>query len=161
VLEIKNVNSHSLGVVAIDRRTDRKRNAILIPRNTTLPVTAKRIFRTQKDGQKSILVKIVEGESASPDDCSQIGKCVVRDLPDDLPARTPIEVRFAYQENGRLAVQVNVAGTHRELKHELTRENSLTPEQLNAWRLFITGQPSSELQLHSADDETIVEEEIE
>jgi molecular chaperone DnaK len=161
VLEIKNVNSHSLGVVATDRRTDRKRNAILIPRNTTLPVTAKRIFRTQKDGQKSILVKIVEGESASPDDCSQIGKCVVRDLPDDLPARTPIEVRFAYQENGRLSVQVNVAGTHRELKHELARENSLSSEQLNAWRLFITGQPSSEPQLLLADDETIVEEGIE
>src|SRR6185436_14340987 len=47
-IEIKNVNSHSLGVVATDTRTERKRNAILIPRNTALPVTAKRVFRTQK-----------------------------------------------------------------------------------------------------------------
>ena len=89
----------------------RKRNAILIPRNTPLPVTAKRVFRTQKAGQQSILVQIVEGESASPDDCSQIGKCVVRDLPADLPAQTPIEVRFHYEENGRLTVHVSVAGT--------------------------------------------------
>ena len=44
-----NVNSHSLGVVATDRRTGRKRNAILVPRNTPLPVTAKRVFRTQRD----------------------------------------------------------------------------------------------------------------
>ena len=92
---ITNVNSHSLGVVATDAKTDRKRNAILIPRNTPLPVTAKRVFHTQKAGQKSILVQIVEGESASPDDCSQIGKCVVRDLPPNLPAQTPIEVRFS------------------------------------------------------------------
>ena len=78
---IKNVNSHSLGVVAIDPKTQRRRNAILIPRNTPLPVTAKRVFRTQKADQRSILVQIVEGESSVPDDCSQIGKCVVRDLP--------------------------------------------------------------------------------
>ncbi len=146
LIQVKNVNSHSLGVVATDARTDRKRNAILIPRNTSLPVTAKRIFRTQKAGQKSILVQIVEGESASPEDCSQIGKCVVRDLPADLPAQTPIEVRFAYQENGRLTVNVNVANTTRELKHEIARDNSLTPEQLDAWRLYITGQPSSDVE---------------
>jgi molecular chaperone DnaK (HSP70) len=116
----------------------------LIPRNTPLPVTAKRVFRTQRAAQRSILVRIVEGESASPDDCSQIGKCVVRDLPPELPAQTPIDVRFAYQENGRLTVHVSVAGTGRELKHEITRENSLTPEQLDAWRLYITGQQSTQ-----------------
>ncbi len=140
VIKIKNVNSHSLGVVATDARTGRKRNAVVIPRNTPLPVTAKRIFRTQKAGQSSILVQIVEGESASPDDCSQIGKCVVRDLPRSLPAQTPIDVRFRYEDNGRLTVHVNVAGTDRELRHEITRENTLTQEQLDAWRQYITGE---------------------
>jgi molecular chaperone DnaK len=142
ILQIKNVNSHSLGVVATDQRTERKRNAILIPRNTPLPVTAKRVFRTQRANQRTILVRIVEGESASPDDCSQIGRCVVRDLPLDLPVQTPIEVRFAYQENGRLSVQVTVAGTSHELKHEIARENTLSQEQLDAWRSYITGQQS-------------------
>ncbi len=140
VVKIKNVNSHSLGVVATDAQTGRKRNAVVIPRNTPLPVTAKRIFRTQKTGQSSILVQIVEGESASPDDCSQIGKCVVRDLPRNLAAQTPIDVRFRYEDNGRLTVHVNVAGTDRELRHEITRENTLTPEQLDAWRQYITGE---------------------
>ena len=37
---------------------------------------------------------------------------MVRDLPADLPAQTPIDVRFAYQENGRLTVHVSVAGTN-------------------------------------------------
>jgi len=142
-IRIRNVNSHSLGVVATDANTGRKRNAIVIPRNTSLPVTAKRVFRTQKAGQRSILVQIVEGESASPDDCSQIGQCAVRNLPRELPAQTPIDVRFHYQENGRLTVQVLVENTDRELKHEITRDNSLTQEQLDAWRQYITGQPAS------------------
>jgi molecular chaperone DnaK len=136
---VRNVNSHSLGVVAMDAKTRRPRNAILIPRNTPLPVVARRVFKTQKASQKSILVQIVEGESLSPDDCSQLGKCSVRDLPPDLPAQTAIEVRFRYEENGRLAVTVNVEGTKKELKHDITRENSLTEDQLDSWRKYISG----------------------
>ncbi|MFP6692705.1 MAG: Hsp70 family protein, partial [Pirellulales bacterium] len=136
--DIKNVNSHSLGVVATDPKTQRRRNAILIPRNTPLPVSARRVFKTQRAGQKSILVQIVEGESATPEDCSQIGKCVVRDLPQDLPAETPIDVRFRYLENGRLTIMVKVQGTETELKHEITRENSLTIEQLESWSQYIS-----------------------
>lgn len=138
---IRNVNSHSLGVVATDTKTKRSRNAILIPRNTPLPVTAKRVFKTQKLGQKSVLVQIVEGESASPDDCSQIGKCTVRDLPADLPAQSPIEVRFKYEENGRLTVNVQVADTDIHLHHQITRENSITRDQLDSWRQYISGLP--------------------
>lgn len=142
---IRNVNSHSLGVVAMDAKTRRPRNAILIPRNTPLPVVARRVFKTQKASQKSILVQIVEGESLSPDDCSQLGKCSVRDLPPDLPAQTAIEVRFRYEENGRLGVTVNVEGTKKELQHEITRENSLTQDQLDSWRRYISGlEPAAE-----------------
>jgi molecular chaperone DnaK len=136
---IRNVNSHSLGVVATDAKTRRPRNAILIPRNTPLPVVARRVFKTQKSGQQSILVQIVEGESLSPDDCSQLGKCSVRNLPDNLPNQTPIEVRFRYEENGLLTVTVKVAGADKELKHEITRENTLTTEELDAWRKYISG----------------------
>jgi molecular chaperone DnaK len=138
-LKIRNVNSHSLGVVATDNLTGRKRNAILIPRNTALPVAARRAFRTQKAGQSSILVQIVEGESANPSDCTQIGRCAVRDLPPNLPAESSIDVRFHYAENGRLTVQVSVAGTTKELKHNITRENTLTQEQLDAWRGYVCG----------------------
>jgi molecular chaperone DnaK len=138
---VRNVNSHSLGVVATDSATKRKRNAILIPRNTPLPVTAKRTFKTQKKGQKSVLVQIVEGESASPDDCSQLGKCTIRHLPPNLEPGTPIEVRFRYEENGRLGIQVVVGDTGKKLEHEITRENSLTQEQLDSWRAYITGVP--------------------
>jgi molecular chaperone DnaK len=138
---IKNVNSHSLGVAARHSKTKLQRNAILIPRNTPLPATAKREFKTHKAGQKSIRVEIVEGESASPEDCSQIGDCSVRQLPPDLPRQTPIEVCFQYEENGRLNVAVNVKGMDEKLQHEITRENSMTQEQLDAWRKYISRLP--------------------
>ncbi len=142
-LTLKNVNSHSMGVIAIDLKTGQKRNKILIPRSTPLPVSASRVFETEKTGQRSVSVQIVEGESPHPDDCSLIGKCVVRGLPENLPARTPVEVRFHYQENGRLTVNVRVAGTGEAIEHQIDRENSLSPADLNSWRQFI----------ESADDE--------
>jgi molecular chaperone DnaK len=142
---VQNVNSHSLGVVASDPATRRARNAILIPRNTPLPASAKRVFRTQKAGQKSILVQIIEGESSTPDECSQVGKCKVGSLPDNLPARTPIEVSFRYADNGRLTVLVNVAGS--QVRHNIQRENTLSQEQLDKWRLFISGVPPKSRQV--------------
>jgi molecular chaperone DnaK len=140
---IRNVNSHSLGVVATDPMTRRRRNAIIIPRNTPLPVSAKRVFRTQKANQRSVLVQIVEGESAAADECVPLGRCTVRDLPADLPPQTPIEVRFRYLDNGRLTVLVNVAGTQSWVQREVVRENSLTAEQLQTWRRFVTGVAAS------------------
>jgi len=139
LIEFKSVNAHSLGVAATDLKTGRKRNAILIPRNTRLPVQAKRVFRTHKAAQHSILVQIVEGESNSPEDCLQLGQCVIRDLPADLPAQTPVSVRFTYKENGRLSVHVTVAGSDRETRQEIVRPHAFTPEQLDAWRAHVLG----------------------
>jgi molecular chaperone DnaK len=136
---IKNVNSHSLGVVGVDPLTRRKRNGILVPRNTALPVTAKRVFKTSKQDQKSILVQIVEGESPSADDCTPVGRCSVRHLPTGLPAKYPIEVYFHYQANGRLKVRVCVPKTDRQVETEIVRENGLSKEHMDAWRKHICG----------------------
>jgi molecular chaperone DnaK len=134
---IGNVNSHSLGVVGTDPKTRRRRSGILIPRNTRLPATSRRDFKTQKANQKSILVQIVEGESPSADDCTPIGRCTVRNLPPDLPARSPVDVLFHYQPDGRLKVRVTVPGTQREVETEIVRENSLSKEHLDGWRRYI------------------------
>ncbi len=137
---IQNVNSHSLGVVGTDRLTNRRRNGILIPRNTPLPVTGKRTFTTSKAAQKSILVQIVEGESPSADDCTEIGKCTVRDLPPNLPMNSPVDVLFHYEPNGRLQVKVTVPKTDRTVETEIVRENSLSKEHMDGWRQYICGK---------------------
>lgn len=142
---IRNVNSHSLGVVGTDPVSNQNRNAIIIPRNTPLPVHCKRIFKTQKANQSSVLVQIVEGENAQAEECIPIGRCTIRDLPAGLPAQTPIEIRFQYEENGRLTVLAKVAGTDRWTKRELTRENHLGESQLQAWRTFVTGEAAGDV----------------
>ncbi|NLS98029.1 MAG: Hsp70 family protein [Planctomycetaceae bacterium] len=142
--QIKNVNSHSLGVVGTDPQTGRPRTGVVIPRNTPLPVTAKRTFRTKKADQRSILVQVVEGESPTPDDCLQIGRCSVPNLPRHLPMGTPIDVLFDYKSDGRLGVHVSVADTDVQIEAAFTRENSLSKEHLDGWRSYISGAEPTE-----------------
>jgi molecular chaperone DnaK len=136
--KIRNVNSHSLGVVGVDRETGRKRNGILIPRNTPIPVTARRTFKTQKANQRSILVQIVEGENPSPDDCTPIGRCSIRRLPKNLPEQSPVHVHFHYEPTGRLKVRVTVPDTEAKIETEFARENGLPKEHLDGWRRYIS-----------------------
>ncbi len=141
---IRNVNSHSLGVVGTDPETKRRRNGIVIPRNTPLPVSAVRQFKTAKQDQSSILVQIVEGETPSADDCTAIGRCTVADLPPGLPAKSPVDVIFHYKADGRLKVRVHVPHSDRQVDEEIVRENGLSKEHMDAWRKFISGQGPTE-----------------
>ena len=141
---IKNVNSHSLGVVGVEPQTGRKRNGVVIPRNTPLPVTAKRAFRTRKPGQRSLLVQVVEGENPSPDDCTLIGRFAMHKLPRNLPVKSPIDVLFHYNTDGRLKVRVTLPNTDTKVDTEFTRENSLTKEHLDGWRRYISGMEATD-----------------
>jgi four helix bundle protein len=127
--QIKNVNSHSLGVVGTDPQTGMKRNGILIPRNTPLPVTAKRVFKTSKSGQRSILVPIVEGESPSAEACTPIGRCSVRHLPPraagPLFRRSPLPLRVQRPAAGpRRRAQHGSAGRDRDRPRERAEQGT-------------------------------------
>lgn len=139
---VLNVNSHSLGLVATDMANKRSQTAILIPRNTVLPAAAKRVFTTNKPNQRSLLLRIVEGESDSPDDCLEIGKVTIRDLPENLPAQTPVEVVFRYESNGRIHVTVRVPGHDSVLTQEIVREQALSREELESWRQQVINSPA-------------------
>ncbi len=132
--QVTNVNAHSLGVEGIEIETLRKTNIVLIPRNTPLPARKTNRFATKTDGQRSIVIKVLEGESSQPGDCIAIGRTVVRDLPAGLPKGWPVEVTFEYGANGRLTVEAQVPGTQHQARLELLRETGLSNEGLTRWK---------------------------
>ena len=134
---VQNVSSHTLGVIGVNPETKRPRTARIVPRNTALPITAKREFRI-RPGQETIKIDIVEGESRSPDACQLIGSCMIRGIPANLPENSAVEVFFKYREDGRLKVKVRVKGTDIVLENDFLRENTMSPEQLDVWRNYIT-----------------------
>jgi len=137
---VVDVNSHSLGIEGIDQRTDRKENIILIPRNTSLPARVCNRFVTKMDGQQTVVIKVLEGESPDPAHCIPIGKAVLRDLPSDIKKGHPIEVAYRYGISGRLDVRARVLGHDREVAMELQRDGSLSDERMDRWKQVITSQ---------------------
>jgi hypothetical protein len=132
--KVTNVNSHSLGIEGIEPETLRKINVILIPRNTPLPAKATERFMTKSEGQRSIVIRVLEGESRIPGECTAIGRTVLRDLPSGLPKGWPIEVTYEYGANGRLTVQGVVPGTHRQVVLDLERDVGLSNEGISRWK---------------------------
>ena len=142
--EVVNVNSHSLGVEGIEPETLRKKNYILIPRNTPLPTKICHRFMTKSDGQRSIVVQVLEGESPQPSECTALGRTVIRDMPTGLPKGWPVEVTFEYGANGRLTVQAVVPGTQRKIKLEVEREGGLSSDGLARWKEAISASAGFE-----------------
>ncbi len=136
--EVTNVNSHSLGIEGVDPATGRKRNAIIIPRNTPLPAKVKERFATKTAGQRSVAVQVLEGESALPSECTPIGRTALRDLPPGLPVGWPIEITYEYATNGRLNVKAVVPGANREVMLQLEREGAISEERLGRWKQAIS-----------------------
>ena len=143
--ELVNVNSHSLGVVGFDKKTRKKINVVLIPKNTQLPARASRTFVTARTGQRDVLVPVVEGESHRPEDCTKLGKCVVQNLPPGLPAGTSIEVEYRYGGNGCVSVSARAPSARQSAHVEIERELTRNLEDLQTWRARLCGlvQPSS------------------
>lgn len=133
--KLTNVNSHALGIVGIDQKTGRKVNHILIPKNTPLPHAVDRTFKTAKQGQRSVKVEVLEGENAVPDYCTQVGVSAIRDLPRDLPAGVPVQIRYELRENGRLKVTARMQEA--AIEATFARNNSLDADELKTWTAYV------------------------
>ncbi|MCL4204938.1 MAG: Hsp70 family protein [Pirellulaceae bacterium] len=137
--ELLNVNSHSLGVVGMNTKTRRRQNVVIIPKNTPIPCSAARTFQTARDGQRSVVVAVVEGESHRPEECISLGHCVVRDLPPDLPRGTQVRVEYQYAANGRISVLARVPAVRQSAQVELQHAQRRDLEDLDTWRARLRG----------------------
>ncbi len=133
-----NVNSHGLGVVARNPKTDRFINHVMISKNSKLPREVKQTFRTSFKDQKRVHVKVMEGDARDPDACTLIGDCYITDLPPELPKGSPIEVTYAYDQAGRVTVKAKDVTSGREASIEIERRGGLSDKQVDAFTALAT-----------------------
>ena len=78
--------------------------SVLIPRNTTIPTSAREMFTTSVDGQVVVDMHVVQGERELARDCRSLARFELRGI-DPMPAGMPkIEVVFLIDANGILQV---------------------------------------------------------
>src|SRR6202012_3614296 len=76
----------------------------IIHRNSTIPASASETFTTAVDGQRNVLIHVVQGERELAKDCRSLARFDLKDIA-PVPAGLPrIEVRFLIDANGILNV---------------------------------------------------------
>jgi molecular chaperone DnaK len=134
------VTPHSLGI-AVAMETDfgliPNIFSTIIPRNTVIPVSRSKLYRTTVDNQKLVRVEVSQGENVHAEENVPLGSFDVQGLPARPAGDVTIDVQFSFDLNGILTVTaaetssgrqerlvVNNATMHRLASHELEQSRS-------------------------------------
>ncbi|WP_186776027.1 Hsp70 family protein [Rubripirellula reticaptiva] len=128
-LQITDVNSHHLGVMGTDKKTNRRVNHIMIRRNTPLPASKTSRFETNTANQPNVVVEVVEGGDATGRHATPIGRCVIHGLPPHLAAGTPVDVSFQYDTNGLIHVEAVLPRSGQKASLTIDRAAGLSNEE--------------------------------
>jgi molecular chaperone DnaK len=102
----------------------------LIHRNSTIPASATESFTTGVDGQRNVLIHVVQGERELAKDCRSLARFDLKDI-DPMPAGIArIEVRFLIDANGILNVTARDQRTGKEQGMDVKPSYGLTDEQV-------------------------------
>ena len=95
--------------------------SVLIPRNTTVPVQKSQTFSTNADNQRSVEIKVYEGERPLVSQCNCLGTFRLEDIP-MAPRGVPrVTVAFDIDTNGILVVTATEESAGK--KHAITITN--------------------------------------
>jgi len=104
----------------------------LIPRNSTIPASASEVFTTAVDGQRNVLIHVLQGERELVKDCRSLARFDLKDIDPASAGAARIEVRFLIDANGILSVTARDVRSGREHSLEVTPSYGLTHEQVEA-----------------------------
>jgi molecular chaperone DnaK (HSP70) len=104
--------------------------SVLIPRNTTIPTSAREMFTTSVDGQTVVDLHVVQGERELAKDCRSLARFELSGV-DPMPAGMPkIEVTFLIDANGILQVQAKELRTGKAAAIEVKPTYGLTEAEV-------------------------------
>jgi len=104
----------------------------IIHRNSTIPASATEVFTTAVDGQRNVLIHVLQGERELVKDCRSLARFDLKDI-EPLPAgMARIEVRFLIDANGILNVTARDLRTGKEQSVEVKPSYGLTDQQVEA-----------------------------
>ena len=127
LIEVTDITSHTLGVVLWDERQLQEYVFPMIQKMTPIPAVIKNSFGTADANMQRAIVKVVEGESTVPAECTPLGVCDIQ-LPPYLPKGSPVKLTYQYNANQVLEVEVQAAGNN--AKVTIDRNTGLAPQEI-------------------------------
>jgi len=135
----------TLGVSAVDLQYPNEQNSYVAPviqRNAIIPVSHSKRFTTAADNQPNIAIKVFQGENLRPEDNIHLGTLLIP-VPPKPRGQEIAEVRFTYDINGALEVDVQVLSTGIRERKIFRNASGLSISELEA-----SFSALSEIKLH-------------
>jgi molecular chaperone DnaK len=129
LIKVTNITTHTLGVVLWDDSRVEEYVFPMVRKMTPVPSEVKNSFGTAKANMKNAVVRIVEGESTVPTECTPLGLCDI-ELPPFLPKGSPVELTYTYNENQVLEVVVEAYG--RQNRVQIARNTGLSENEIES-----------------------------
>ena len=101
---------------------------VLIKRNTTIPCEKEEKYRTVRDNQQEIKVKVYQGERKLAKANKILGECIISNIPPKPKGQVIVTVNFSIDINGSLVVTAkeNISSQKSDLK--ITMDKLLPPD---------------------------------
>jgi molecular chaperone HscC len=122
----------TLGIASQRKRPDGKAEMMVAPiiqRNAMIPISRHDVFTTVDDNQSQIKVMVFQGENLKPEHNVHIGSLDVA-VPRKPAGQEAIDVRFTYDVNGSMEVEVKVVSTGLTKKTIFSNTSGLSESEL-------------------------------
>lgn len=126
---------------------------VIIPKNTTIPVTRTEKFTTTHDGQTAVAIEIYQGEHEWVKHNCRLGEFLLEGIPANRAGSEVIEVTFRYNLNGILEVTAKCVSTGKAMT--VTVQDALNRDSQEA---FEESKAKLEALLEKQDGEEVEEE---
>jgi molecular chaperone DnaK len=133
------VMPHSLGIAAmVDTINGLFHDAfsVIIPRNTTIPVSSSSSYTTVHDNQSTVEIRVYQGENPVASKNVHLGTFAIKKLPKRPVGEIDIEVHFDFDANGILTVTAtdSVQGIRKSMEVSGLQTTRLSPHEISTSR---------------------------
>src|SRR5680860_295473 len=120
-------------------------NTVLIPKNSTVPVTKGQTFSTAAENQPSVEIHVLQGERPMSGDNKSLGRFILDGIPPAPRGIPQVEVTFDIDANGILNVTAKDKATGKEQSIHIEGSSGLSKEEIEKLK--------QEAELHKEEDE--------